>query len=155
MGKDSRLIKKFFRYFTIVLGCMIVAFLSWDRFDSLLISCIGANQTQIITSSPYEVLDSRLIFTAVIGVFPLIYCSVQYLNKLAFWNKGFFTVLIMLVFGVLALAFRLAVINKLVSVNAAISQNQSFQYEALHFWVYLLFGFLIGAVVSLLVFKKA
>lgn len=129
---------------------MIIGFLSWKG----LLSYIGAEGIQIRVNQPYEEINSRLFFTIVVGVIPIIYAVVQYVNKLKFWYKGFLSVVIILIGGLTALVYRIVEINKMIDFNLAFSLDQSFQLKALHLSMYLLFGFILGGAVSLMVFRR-
>ena len=138
------------RYMFLVLSCMIIGFLSWKRFMFF----IGTEEMQIIVTQPDEEINSRLFFTIALGVIPIIYAVVQYINKLKFWYRGFFTVLITLTGGLIAVAYRVAEINKIIELKLALGLDQSFQLKDLHLSMYLLFGFILGGGVSLMVFKR-
>lgn len=99
-----------------------------------------------------------LLFSLVIGSIPLLFLIVDKMAKLTSITQKLVSITIIIGFGILFWQLRILYLNKIMQrlLGSEIPEtlDVSINLQTLHLEVFLLIGFLVGAVVSILVFKN-
>ncbi|MFD2561423.1 hypothetical protein [Aquimarina rubra] len=148
--------KKVLVYSGAVIALTIVGFVLYGNFINLSFLLLNKGEIKIFSNSMGRLFQDRLYFAISLGVIPLFYLWVRYFTNLNIVRQKILTYLLIIGGGILSwqckivlLNYRLNVMSKL---NTQIGIDNSVSLERLDFDSYLLVGFAIGAIVSILVF---
>lgn len=93
-----------------------------------------------------------------IGIVPLLYLIIKRITKLNFINHGLVCCGIILFCGVLSWQLRIFQLNNQMKKMSAINMGNGFKnpmyFENFYLEINLLFGFLVGTILSILIFKN-
>ena len=150
--------KKTLIYFGLALSLIIAGFLIWNFFLDLSFSQIDKQDIQIISTKMTGQFKSNLIFAFSIGLIPIIYGIVEKLSKLKSWNQGLIVLSTIISCGLLSWQLRIFQINKQIQQLSDFNLGEGIQntinYKNLNFGIFLLIGFLVGGLISTLIFKR-
>ncbi|WP_349663435.1 hypothetical protein IZU89_12555 [Cellulophaga lytica] len=101
---------------------------------------------------------SQISFALIIGILPLLYLCVQRLTKIKFSNQGLITCGIILLSGILFWQLKIYLVRdelkKMTNYNLGSEIDISYNIENAKYNLFLLLGFVVGAVVSIIIYKN-
>jgi len=110
-------------------------------------------ESRIVTGQFYL----SMLFPLILGTIPWFYSLVKKITEINFLYKGLLTVLIIVGLGILFWRLRIFGLNvqfdELSNYNLPEGLNQQFDISILKFEIYLLMGFIVGTLISILVFR--
>ncbi|MWW26912.1 hypothetical protein [Algibacter lectus] len=146
------------KYLGLILILSVIGFLIRDYFFDFPLSQIANENTQIVRRNISGQFYSHILFALSIGIIPLLYLVIKKLTKLNFINQGLISCGIILVSGISLWQFRIFQLNnkfkKLSEFDLGNGIQTELNYDNLNFGRYLFIGFLIGTVLSILIFKN-
>ena len=97
------------------------------------------------------------LFPIILGMLPLFYLLVQRITKITFIYKGLIVSIIIIGFGILFWGLRIFGLNsefeQISEYNLPGELQPTIDMDYLKFEIYLLMGFIVGTLVSILVFR--
>jgi hypothetical protein len=146
------------KYLGLILILSIIGFLIRDYFFDFSLSQITNENTQIVSRTISGQFYSHILFALSIGIIPLLYLTIKKMTKLNFMNQGLISCGIIIVSGILLWQFRIFQLNnefqKLSEFDIGNGIQAQMDFNNLNLGLYLLIGFLIGTVLSILIFKN-
>jgi hypothetical protein len=146
------------KYLGLFLILSIIGFLIRDYFFDFSLSQITNENTQFISRNIREQFYSHILFAISIGIIPLLYLIIKKMTKLNFMNQGSVSCGVIVVCGILLWQFRIVQLNsrlqKLSEFDIGNGIQRELNFDSLNFGRYLFIGFLIGTVLSILIFKN-
>ncbi|WP_152536876.1 MULTISPECIES: hypothetical protein [Flavobacteriaceae] len=146
------------KYLGLILILSIIGFLIRDYFFDFSLSQITNENTRIVSRNISGQFYSHILFAISIGIIPLLYLTIKKLTKLNFMNQGLVSYGIMVVCGILLWQFRIFQLNsrlqKLSEFDIGNGIQTELNFDNLNFGRYLFIGFLIGTILSILIFKN-
>jgi hypothetical protein len=146
------------KYLGLILILSIIGFLIRDYFFDFSLSQITNENTRIVSRNISGQFYSHILFAISIGIIPLLYLTIKKLTKLNFMNQGLVSYGIMIVCGILLWQFRIFQLNsrlqKLSEFDIGNGIQTELNFDNLNFGRYLFIGFLIGTILSILIFKN-
>ncbi|MBU2929998.1 hypothetical protein [Winogradskyella psychrotolerans] len=142
--------------FIAIIICIMIGFVIYKPFLSLLLSMVNNETIQLYSRSSAGQFNSHLIFALAIGFIPVLYLIIQRIKKLPLLTEGIYTLLFIVGFGMLFWGFRVLYISDTLAsisnfdVSDGIKPNYSI--NKFHFEYYLFSGFLFGTLISILIF---
>tara|TARA_R100001369_G_scaffold28037_1_gene50414 strand:+ start:2761 stop:3234 length:474 start_codon:yes stop_codon:yes gene_type:complete len=150
--------KNTLKYIGLLLLLTIIGFLIRNFFFELSLSQIANENIQVESRNMSGQFYSHITFALSIGIIPLLYLIIKKMTKLNFFNQGIMSYGIVIVCGILLWQFRVYQLNnqalKLVRFNVGSEIKIQMGYDTLNFGRYLFFGFIIGTILSILIFKN-
>lgn len=150
--------KKVLLYIGIIIVLFIVGFMLYNYFMELSFLFLNKEDVKVFSNSIFGRFSSRLFFALRISVIPLFYVWVHYFSNLKDLRQKILTYLLIIAGGILSWQCRIVVLNYLLSklseINTQAGIDNSMSLENLDFDSYLLIGYAIGAIVSILVFRN-
>lgn len=146
------------KYLGLILILFIIGFLIRDYFFDFSLSQITNENTRIVSRNISGQFYSHILFAISIGIIPLLYLTIKKLTKLNFMNQGLVSYGIMIVCGILLWQFRIFQLNsrlqKLSEFDIGNGIQTELNFDNLNFGRYLFIGFLIGTILSILIFNN-
>ncbi|WP_349664802.1 hypothetical protein IZU89_07690 [Cellulophaga lytica] len=146
------------KYLGLILILSIIGFLIRDYFFDFSLSQITNENTRIVSRNISGQFYSHILFAISIGIIPLLYLTIKKLTKLNFMNQGLVSYGIMIFCGILLWQFRIFQLNsrlqKLSEFDIGNGIQTELNFDNLNFGRYLFIGFLIGTILSILIFKN-
>ena len=146
------------KYLVLILILSIIGFLIRDYFFDFSFSQITNENTRIVSRNISGQFYSHILFAMSIGIIPLLYLTIKKLTKLNFMNQGLVSCGIIIVCGILLWQFRIFQLNsrlqKLSEFDIGNGIQTELNFDNLNFGRYLFIGFLIGTILSILIFKN-
>ncbi|WP_432670570.1 hypothetical protein [Flavobacterium sp. SM2513] len=146
------------KYLGLILILSIIGFLIRDYFFDFSFSQITNENTRIVSRNISGQFYSHILFAISIGIIPLLYLTIKKLTKLNFMNQGLVSFGIIIVCGILLWQFRIFQLNsrlqKLSEFDIGNGIQTELNFDNLNFGRYLFIGFLIGTILSILIFKN-
>jgi len=150
--------KNTLKYLGLILILFVTGFLIRDYFFDLSISQITNENTQVVSRNISGQFFSHFTFALSIGILPLLYLIIKKVTKLNFINQGLITCGIIIGCGVLLWQLRIFQLNNqaqnLSDLNIGNGIKMQMDYENLNFEIYMFIGFIVGTVLSILIFKN-
>ncbi|PKV50907.1 hypothetical protein ATE84_2976 [Aquimarina sp. MAR_2010_214] len=136
---------------------VVIGFLIKGSFLDISFSQLNKRNIKIVSYTMSEQFKSHLIFTLSIGVIPVLYLISNKFSGLKSRNQTIATLGIIFGCGILSWQLRIFQLNnqlqKLSEYNLENGIQNSMDFQNLNFSTYLFIGFLIGALLSVLIFK--
>ncbi|ADY29292.1 hypothetical protein [Cellulophaga lytica] len=146
------------KYLGLILILSVIGFLIRDYFLDFSLSQIANKNSQITSRTMSGQFYSHILFALSIGIIPLLYLIIKKMTKLNFMNQGLVSCGIIFVCGILLWQFRIFQLNnrlqKLSEFNIGNGIQTELNFDNLNFGRYLFIGFLIGTILSILIFKN-
>ncbi len=146
------------KYIGLILILFIIGFLLRDYFFNLSISQITNDRTQVVSRKLSGQFLSHITFALSIGILPILYLIIKKVTKLNFIHQGLISCLVIIGCGILLWQFRIFHFNHqaqyLSDLNIGNGIKLYLDHENLNFEVYLFTGFIVGTVLSILIFKN-
>jgi hypothetical protein len=146
------------KYLGLVIILTMIGFVIRNYFFELSLSQIANNNVEVVSRNMSGQFQSHIIFALTIGILPLLYLIIEKITKLEFIKKGLIACGILITSGVVLWQFRIYQLNtevqKLSEYNITNDFKMSLDYENLNFGRFLFFGFLIGTIISILIFRN-
>ena len=138
----------------------ILGFMSNQIFVDFSVSLLDIEGIYIVTYSMRSHFIESLIFGAALGIIPFILLIVSKVNRSlsGFQHNFLIPVGLIALGGCISWLARVLVLNyqikKIKSFRTGESMETSLAFEILNFSSYLLFGFVLGGILSILILKK-
>jgi hypothetical protein len=149
---------KTLKYLGLILLLSIIGFLIRDYFFKLSFSQIANEDTQIVSQNLSGQFYSHILFALSIGIIPLLYLIIKKMTKLNFMKQGLISCGIIIVSGILFWQFRIFQLNSKFQNLSEFDIGNGIQtqmgFDNLNLALYLFIGFIIGTVLSILIFKN-
>lgn len=150
--------RKTLKYLGITLLLSVIGFLIRDYFFDLSLFQITNNNTHVVSRSISGQFYSQIAFALSIGVIPLLYLIIKKVTKLNFICQGLISCEIIIICGILLWQFRIFQLNNqsqnLSELNTGNGIKIQIDFDHLNLEWYLFFGFIVGTIVSILIFKN-
>jgi cell division protein YceG involved in septum cleavage len=150
--------KKNLLYFSIVILLIIVGFTIWKFFLQYSLEQLNKENSRVVTTQIGSQFNSNLFFALYLGTIPLLHFISTKLAKLKSINQHFISIGIIIGCGILFWHYRIFQLNnisqKQSDVNIENGIKMQLDFDNLNFERYLFFGFLIGGILSSLIFRK-
>jgi hypothetical protein len=150
--------KKAISYIVFTTLFLILGFWLRQYFFAVSISELKLNNIVLFTTSTTSQVNQNLIFCLTIGLIPSLYFVVDKLVKIKSFKQTLIILALIIIMGIIFWQLKILQLNN--SFNA-FSQyklgneiKNQFNFGDLNLGPYLAIGFMIGTVVSLLVFRK-
>lgn len=149
--------KNTLKYFLLTFLLVVVGFFIKDHFYELTFAQIHEQNIVLQSSTLSSQFFIHILFSLAIGSIPVFYLLVDKFAKLKNGKQSLSTMGIIVGVGILSWQFRIFQINfqleKCSKLSIGNNIQNSIDYSKLHFGLYLLIGFFIGAVLSTLFFR--
>ncbi|MFD2292189.1 hypothetical protein ACFSKN_14915 [Mariniflexile gromovii] len=146
------------KYLGLILILSVIGFLIRDYFFDFSLSQIANKNTQIISRTMSGQFYSHILFALSFGIIPLLYLIIKKITKLNFVTQGLISCGIIVISGISLWQFRIFQLNsrlqKLSEFDIGNGIKTELNFDSLNFGRYLFIGFLIGTVLSILIFKN-
>lgn len=146
------------KYLGLIIVFTIIGFLIRDFFFDLSLSQIANKNVQVVSRNISGQFYSHITFALSIGIIPILYLIIKKVTKLSFIKQGLIACGIIIGCGILLWQFRIYQLNnqalKLSGFNIGDEIKMQMDYDHLYFGRFLFFGFIIGTVLSILIFKN-
>ena len=146
------------KYLGLILLLSVFGFLIRDYFFDFSLSQIANENTQFVSRTTSGQFYSHILFALSIGIIPLLYLILKKITKLNFITQGLISCGIIVISGISLWQFRIFRLNsrlqKLSEFDIGNGIKTELNFESLNFGRYLFLGFLIGTVLSILIFKN-
>jgi hypothetical protein len=146
------------KYLGLTIILTIIGFVIRNYFFELSISQIASNNVEIVSRNMSGQFQFHIIFALTIGILPILYLIIKKTTKLVFINKGLIACGILIISGIVLWQFRIYQLNtevqKLSQYNIGNDFKTPLDYENLNFSRFLFFGFLIGTIINILIFRN-
>ncbi len=150
--------KKTLKYVGLIIVLTLIGFLIRDYFFNISFSQLNNGNIQIVSRMSNGQFYSHLLFSLFIGAIPMLYLIVEKITKLKFLNQGLITFVLIVGSGILFWQFRIfqlkGQLQKLSEFNIGDGIKNQINTKDLNFGAYLFIGFVIGAILSTLVFRR-
>ncbi len=150
--------KNILKYIGLILGLFVIGFLIRDYFYEFSFLQLNVGNTLIVNQIFVGQFNSHILFALSIGLIPLLYLILKTTTNFNFKYQGFISSGIIIVCGIILWQFRIFQLNnqfqKLSEFQIENGIQTTMNFENLNFEHYLSLGFLIGAVLSILIFKN-
>jgi hypothetical protein len=146
------------KYLGLTIILTIIGFVIRNYFFELSLSQIANNNVEIVSRNMSGQFESHIIFALTIGILPLFYLIIEKITKLVFIKNGLIACGILILSGILLWQYRIYQLNsevqKISEYNIGNDFKTSLDYDNLNFSRFLFFGFLIGTIISILIFRN-
>jgi len=140
-----------------ILVLTVIGFLIRGSFFDISLSLLNKKDVKIVSYTVSGQFRSHLIFALSIGIVPLLYIISDKISGLTSRNQTIATLGIIFGCGILGWQLRIVQLNyklrRLSEYDFGDNIKSSMDFQNLNFGKYLFIGFLIGALVSTLIFK--
>ena len=141
----------YYKYIGLTLGMMVAGFLLWSTFFNSSIQQLDAGST-ILNTDPQQIRSGRTILMLALGITPLLYLLSMKIAKSTAIKNSIITIGIILFSGILMWQLRIMVtnskLNRLTDITGLSDIRAEFQIADLQPELYLLIGFVLGAICS-------
>ena len=142
----------------LVILASLIGFYIRDSFFETSFSQLKNGTIQLVSHTVGGQFYSQIVFALSIGIIPLLYLIVQKITKLKFMYHGLLSCVLILSCGIALWQFRILQLNnqlqKLSEFKLDNGVSMDLNIENLYFGRYLCIGFLVGTLISILVFRK-
>ena len=146
-----------FTYLALVIIFTLSGLLLHKSFFEFSIALSTEYNIKMITTKMSSQFISQIFFAVVIGIVPLLYLCVERLTKIKFLTQGLITCGIILLSGILFWQLRIylvgAELEKMANYNLGNEIDISYNIENAKYNLFLLLGFVVGAVLSILIYR--
>jgi len=146
------------KYLGLIIVFTIIGFLIRDFFFDLSLSQIANKNVQVVSRNISGQFYSHITFALSIGIIPILYLIIKKVTKFSFIKQGLIACGIIIGCGILLWQFRIYQLNnqalELSGFNIGDEIKMQMDYDHLYFGRFLFFGFIIGTVLSILIFKN-
>lgn len=146
------------KYLGLSLILLILGFLIQDHFLEFSLAQITNGDAQIVSQNINNPFYAHILFALSIGVIPLLYLIITKIRKLNFINRGFISCGIIILCGISLWQVRIFQLSRRLKEISKIGVNNSIQpklnFDDLNFELYLFVGFLVGTILSILIFEN-
>lgn len=150
--------KKNLLYFGIVILLIIIGFTIWKFFSEYSLEQLDKENIKVVTTQIGSQFNSNLFFALYLGTIPLLHLIITKLAKLKSINQHLVSLGIIIGCGVLLWQYRISqfknLSQKLSDFNIENGIKMELDFDNLNFEEYLFIGFLIGTVISTLIFRN-
>ena len=145
-------------YLGAVIVSTIIGFLVFDYFFDASFSQISNNNVQVVSRNLSGQFYTHITFALSIGSIPIFYLIMTKMTNLFTIKHRLSAFGIIIVSGILLWQLRVYQLNsqsqKLSRLNISNEIKMQFDYEQLYFGIFLFVGFLLGTVLSILIFRN-
>ncbi|QNK78233.1 hypothetical protein H7F37_03925 [Winogradskyella sp. PAMC22761] len=151
------------KYLGLILIFFFIGFIIRDLFFDFSHSQIANKTISIGSRTVSGQFYSHILFTLSIGILPLLYLIIKKITKITFLNKGLISFGIIVVCGISLWLFRIFQLkNRFQNISdfyngSEIKTEPNFStmsLNSMNFGLYLFIGFLIGTVLSILIYRN-
>ncbi len=150
--------KKTLLYFGVVVLLIIVGFTIWKFFSTYSLKQLNIENISVVTFNVSSQFNSNIFFALSLGTIPLLHLNITKLAKLKSLNQHLISIGIIIGCGILIWQYRISQLNnlseKLSGFNNENGIRMQLDFDNLNFERYLFIGFLIGAIISILIFRN-
>lgn len=135
---------------------MIAAYLLYNLYFGFALSQVNTNNTVLTSQTLTGQFNDQIMFCVAIGSIPILKLLIDLILKKNSTKHSLITYLTIISAGFILLIFRIYRINGAIEhFNNAIKNpiQNSMSIEELRFSLYLLYGFIIGAILSFMILK--
>lgn len=145
------------KYLILIVVVIIIGFFLYQSFFEFSLAMISDDKIEFFSNDITSRFSSQLIFSLVIGFIPILYLIIQKISKISFWFDGAYVLLIMIVFGSLTTILRGVFICQEIMILSSIklpnNGKLSYSIDRLYFEYFLFFGFMIGALICMMLLR--
>lgn len=149
---------KVLAYFLSITVLIILGFLTWKYFLSFSLSLIDRKNIVISSRKLGGQFNSNLIFALSFGTIPLLYSIIKKTTKISSIKQSLISLGIILTSGIVLWGIRIWHINyQSTLLSKFMIENEikiHMEFGDLNFELYLFMGFLIGMILSILIYKN-
>lgn len=146
------------KYIGLFLVFTVIGFLIRDYFFNFSLSQITHKNIQIVSRNIGDQFQSHITFSLTIGIMPILYLIIKKATKISFIKQGLIASGIIIGCGISLWQFRIYQLKKpalmLSEFNIGDEIKIQMDYADLNFERFLFFGFIIGTVLSILIYKN-
>ncbi len=136
----------------------ILGYLTWNAFFELSLTQLSNENINIVSRKISTILYLQSIFALSIGAIPLLYLILKKITNLKFITQGIISLTIIILSGISVWQLKILHLNikieRLSELNFVKDIQNVMYADGLNFGIYLLTGFIIGTLLSILIFKK-
>lgn len=134
----------------IIISAVVLGFLLKNHFVSLSFSQLNGNDLNIVSFSEFRLFHLHFYFVLTIGLVPILYFTLKKLTKFEFWYKGFSSIAIIILCGLINWKLRILYLN--LQLNDI--YHETISANVCNFEQYLCIGFIEGSIISYFLFSK-
>ncbi|RZT00143.1 hypothetical protein [Aquimarina brevivitae] len=146
------------KYLLSTLALTVLGFLTSRWFMDISLWLVDHQHVDIVVTKMLRIFTSDLVFAVILGMLPLLFLVVDTLCGLKSLSQRLITIGFILGFGIITWLFRIVQLNtgfrQISKYNLGRDTVHALDAGSLQFKIFLVFGFLLGAVVSILVFRE-
>ena len=146
------------KYLGLFLLLTIIGFLVRDYFFDFSYSQLSKENVRMVNRNISGHFYTHLLFAISIGIIPLLYLTIKKITKLNFMSDGLVSCGVIVVCGILLWQFRMLQLNSKYANLPELVTKKGIKFEMntaeLYFERYLFLGFIIGTIISILIFKN-
>ena len=150
--------KNSFKYAVLIIISTILGYLTWNAFFELSLTQLSNENINIVSRKISTILYLQSIFALSIGVIPLLYLILKKITNLKFITQGIISLTIIILSGISVWQLKILHLNIKIERLSELNFDKDIQNvmyaDGLNFGIYLLTGFIIGTLLSILIFKK-
>jgi len=150
--------KKNLLYFGVVVLLIILGFTIWKFFSTYSLEQLNKENISVVTFQIGSQFNSNLFFALSLGTIPLLHLIITKLANLKSINQHLISIGIIIGCGILLWQYRISQLNKLSQnlsdFNIGNGIKMQLDFNNLNFERYLFIGFLVGAIMSILIFRN-
>lgn len=144
-------------YIISIFSLFIIGFIFWKNFIEFTISQLESKDIQIVSSSMNDQFYSHLLFSIFIGSIPALFLLVRKSVGLNEIKQYLITLGLIIIGGIILWQFRIIQANNQLQELSAINANSDTKnlayFDSLTFEIFLFIGFILGTVLSILLYK--
>ncbi len=149
--------KKSILYIIMITILLSIGFLTWKYFLHISLNQLE-NNVSVASKELSGQFINHLIFALSLGILPVLLLAVKKVVKNKFKNQNLLSLGIIVGCGILMWQFRIFYLNLCTSSLSEIMMDNNIKirldFKNLNFETYLLYGFILGTVLSVLIFKR-
>jgi hypothetical protein len=147
---------KYIKVVLLIILLFVLGFFSYQYFFEFSLSILDTNGISLF-GLVQDRINRLSIFSSAIGVLPLFYLLLQKITNISFIWKGLASIFIIIIFGIIFWRLRVFGLNsefeQLSAYDLPNELKPTIDVSYLKFEVYVLMGFIVGTLVSILVFR--
>lgn len=144
-------------YILIIIVLVATGFWLYKDFFEFSLSMLNTENINLFSRAIAGQLNSELLFVLSLVSIPILYLLIERTTKIVFLYKGAIASLIITITGILFWRLRIFSLNtqfeELTKYNLPEEIIPQFNVGDLKFTIYLLMGFIVGALISILIFR--
>ena len=148
---------KALKYIGLVIVLTIIGFYSAYYFIDFSCAQLNNGDIQIVSYTLGGNFFAQVVFSFSIGILPLLYLVVERVARIKFLYQGLITIGIIISYGILLWQVNIFQMNQVFHKIAKLYQKEGKQItislEELKFGQYLFTGFILGAIISIIIFR--